>query len=128
MVKRVVLLSFGAGSHFMDLYFLNFKRILVVLTAQSMRQTLLSLFEEQEIDVNVKFVDSYYQAVMQINANEHDPYDHIVLNLSFSNQKLNDFVEFITPSINDNSHFLLEYTQDGSISTVEILDDNSTKN
>jgi len=96
----------------MDLYFLNFKRILVVLTHKDMRMNILNLVGEQDIDVNIKFADSYSHAAKLVNESIHDPYDHIVLNLSVNNSKLRDFLEYIGPNIDENPEFLIEYTRD----------------
>lgn len=99
----------------MDLYFLNFKRVLCILTTKEMRVNILNLVEDLEIDVNIKFVDSYSQAFKQIEDNPFEPYDHIILNLGFNNTKLNDFKEYLAPLIEKQEHFLLEYTRDGDI-------------
>ena len=105
----------------MDLYLFNFKRVLVVLTTQDMRYNILSLVEEQNIDVNIKFADSYFHGAKLINESVHDPYDHVILNLSVNNRKLKDFVEFIGPSIEKNSSYLIEYTKENDLALVELL-------
>lgn len=104
----------------MDLYFLNFKKILVVLTDKTMRAIIMAEFEEQRIDVGVKFVDSYLEAAKSINEEVHDPYDHVILNLSFQNRKLNDFVEFITEKSKELPNFLIEFTQEGELFPVDL--------
>jgi hypothetical protein len=95
----------------MDLYFLNYKQAIVILTDKSMRLNILSLFEEQQIDVNLKFVDSYLEAATLISEAEHDPFDHVILNPNYSNQKLTDFLDFIKPQIALNPEYLVEYDQ-----------------
>jgi hypothetical protein len=97
----------------MDLYFLNFKRILVVLSSKDMRENILKEIEEKQIDVNIKFADSYFMAAGLIKETPFDPYDHIVLNLSFSNTKLKDFLEFISESIEKDPQFVIAYTPGG---------------
>lgn len=104
----------------MDLSLLNFKSILIILTDKEMRSKILALLEDHEVDVRVKFVDGYFQAATQITENPHDPFDHVVMNLSYNNQKLNDFVEFITPSTEKNPDFLIEYTREGDLCQVDI--------
>ena len=107
----------------MDLYFLNFKRVLCILTNKEMRINILNLMEDLEIDVNIKFVDSYSQAFKQIEDNPFEPYDHIILNLSFNNTKLKDFQEYLEPLIQKQENFLLEYTRDGDILAPEAKED-----
>ena len=96
----------------MDLSFLNFKRILVPLNTKDMRENLLQMMREQEIDVNMKFVDSYLDAAKLINENPFEPYDHVVLNMSVKNTKLKDFFDFLGPQIEENPKYVLEYTKD----------------
>ena len=91
------------------LYDLNFKQILVVLTHPEMRQKILDLVLLHELDVHLKFVNSYSEAGKLINLEVHDPYDHIILNLNFKNKKLDDFLEFIYPLSQDNPNLLIEY-------------------
>jgi hypothetical protein len=71
--------------------------------------------EDLEVDVNIKFVDSYSQAFKQIEDNPFEPYDHIILNLSFNNTKLRDFQEYLAPLMEKQENFLLEYTRDGDL-------------
>ena len=96
----------------MDLYFLNFKRILVVMNAKDIRANILRFTEEQEIDVNIKFTNSYGEAVYLIQENEFDSYDHIVLSLSATNEKLKDFMEYLQPRIDSNPKLVIEYTRE----------------
>jgi len=86
-----------------------------------MRLNILSLIEEQDVDVNIKFADSYLEAAKLINETVFDPYDHVVLNLSVNNRKVKDFIEMIQPSIDKNPSYLIEYTKDGDLSFVELL-------
>ena len=104
----------------MDLYLLNYKHILVVLTDQNMRQNILKLIEQQEVDVMIKFADSYLKAAKMIDSNKSEPFSHVVLNLSFSNQKLKDFIEFIMPNIQSNPDYLIEYTSEGELMAVTV--------
>jgi hypothetical protein len=104
----------------MDLYFLNFKSVLVILSAANMRAHILGEIEKQNLDVALKFVDSYSEAAKLINKLEHDPFDHIILNLSFSNRKLNDFVEFIKPMASKRDNFIIEYTREGNLTDVQL--------
>jgi hypothetical protein len=99
----------------MDLYFLNFKRVLCILTKPEMRLSILDQMDSSEIDVNIKFVDSYSQAFKLIEDNPFEPYDHVILNLSLNNLKLRDFREYLAPMIEKQEDFLLEYTADGDI-------------
>ena len=94
----------------MDLYFLNFKRIIVVLTDSSMRTAILNECEQQEIDVNIKFVDSYFDAATLINENKFDPYDHLLLKTGFSNKKLKDFLGFVQELMDEKEDYLLDYS------------------
>jgi hypothetical protein len=108
----------------MDIYFLNFKRVLCILTTKEMRSNILKIISENEVDVNIKFVDSYFMAATLINENEFEPYDHVILNLSLNNRKLQDFVEFIHPSIEKQPNFLIEYTRAGNLDAAHIVIDN----
>lgn len=108
----------------MDLYFLNFKRVLCVLTTKDMRAKIIKLTESQQIDVNIKYVDSYFQAAKLINDNEFEPYDYIILNLSLNNKKLQDFVEFAHEKYEQHPNFLIEYTKAGNLDAVHIEVDN----
>jgi mannose/fructose/N-acetylgalactosamine-specific phosphotransferase system component IIB len=103
----------------MDLYFLNFKKILVVINADNIRQTILKQVKDQEVDVNITFADSYSKAVKLIKENEFDQYDHISLSLSVSNRKLRDFLEFIQPGQDLNSKYIIQYTRDQKLSFLE---------
>lgn len=99
----------------MELYFMNFKQVLVVLTSKHMRQDILEIAAVEELDVNFKFVDSYLEAAKLINAQVHDPYDYIILNTSIKNRKSNDFMEFIQDTVDKKPSFLIEYTKDGEL-------------
>lgn len=103
----------------MDLYFLNFKSILVILSKQDMRINILNLLSSQDIDVNIKFVDSYSEAALLMERNKFNPFDHIVMNLSFSNRKFNDFREYVMPMTEQNPKYLIEYTNDGELAFPE---------
>ncbi len=96
-----------------DFYFLNFKQVLVVLTSKTMRLDIIKFLEDREIDASIKYADSYTDAAKLIQKSQHDPYNHIILNLSFTNQKLKDFIEFITPQIQEDPKFLIQFTEDG---------------
>ena len=104
----------------MDLYHLNYKKILVVLTDKKMRQVILNNIKEQEIEVIVKFVDSYLKAAKMLEANKSEPFAHVVLNLSFSNQKLKDFLEYILPKVEENNNFLIEYTKEDKLVAITL--------
>lgn len=98
----------------MDLYFLNFKQILVVLTEKDMRLNILKILKENEIDANLKFVDSYFEAATLIQTHIHDPYDHIILNLAVSGRKFKDFKEYIDEILVKRPDFLIQYKVDTS--------------
>lgn len=99
----------------MELYFLNFKQVLVILTSKNMRLDILDIAAVEELDVNFKFVDSYLEAAKLINAQVHDPYNHIIMNTSIKNNKSKDFLEFIQERVDKDSSFLIEYTNDGHL-------------
>lgn len=99
----------------MELYFMNFKQVLVVLTSKYMREDILDTAAVNELDVNFKFVDSYLEAAKLINAQTHDPYDYIILNTSINNKKSKDFMEFIASQIEKNPSFVIEYTKEGDL-------------
>ena len=96
-------------------YFLNFKRVLVVLTHPQMRRALLDLFELENLDLGIKFVDSYLEAAGEINENIHDPYDYMILNTDHSNKKLKDFLEFIGENDRLASDFVINFTRDNQL-------------
>ena len=100
----------------LDLYFLNFKKAIVILTDKDMRANIIKIIEENDVSVDIKYVNSYIEAAEIINTEKFDPYDHIILNSSKSNKKLKDFMEFIEPTIEKNSSFLIKYNSDGTIS------------
>lgn len=102
----------------MDLYFLNFKQILIILTVKDQRAKILKDFKNLEIEANLKFVDGYFEAATLIDRQKHDPYDHIIMNLSVSNRKFKDFMEYIEPMVAANENFLIEYTKDGQLKAV----------
>lgn len=104
----------------MDLYFLNFKHILIVLTDREMRAHILSHFEEQDIEAKIKFVDSYLEAAKLIQSNKSDPFNHVVVNLSYNNKKLNDFIDFIGPIASGQKDYLVEYTPQFELFPVEL--------
>ncbi len=74
-----------------------------------MRECILDEFSDQDIDVNIKFVDSYHMAAKLVHQEKFDPYDHIILNTNVSNKKFKDFYEFIEPSIKKNKKFLIHF-------------------
>lgn len=91
----------------MDLYSLNFKRVLVVLTTKTMRESILKVVSENELDVNLKFVDSYHQAATLIQENSFDPFDHVIVNTDHSNKKLSDFLEFLKENSSEESNYII---------------------
>lgn len=93
-----------------DFYFLNFKQVLVVLTSNNMRQNIIKVMSENEIDANFVYVESYFKAATLINEQKFDPFDYIILDTSKSNKKLKDFLEFIEPCVAKNADFVLEYS------------------
>jgi hypothetical protein len=107
----------------MDLYQLNFKRALCILNKPEIRENLISLVRENELDVNIKYVNSYYEAAKLINENEFDPYDHIILYLGYKNSKLNDFLEFLVPQVERSPNFLIQYTDNNSLEIVDLIED-----
>ena len=104
----------------MDLYILNFKQILVVLTSKNMRTDILDLIKDQEIEASFKFVDGYLAAAKLINEQIHDPFDNIILNLSLSNSKSRDFIEFLEPKSKENPNFLIDYNTEGTLCFAEV--------
>lgn len=98
-----------------ELYPLNFKKVLVVLSAQNMRIEILDIVELDQIDVNLKFVDSYLKAAHEIKENINDPYDFLIINTAHSNKKLKDFIEFVNSQTHLPINFIIEYTRDGQL-------------
>lgn len=98
-----------------DLYSLNYKQVLVILNSKNMRMDVLKIIKDQEIEVNLKFVDGYIEAAKLINKQLHDPFDNIILNLSISNTKASDFLEFIKLKFPDSENLLIDYNPDGSL-------------
>ena len=94
-----------------DLYYLNFKQVLVILSANDMRANILESIKDNEIDANFVFVDSYFKAANLINEQKFDPFDYIILNTTNSNSKLKDFMEFLAPNIEAQPDLIVEYTQ-----------------
>lgn len=90
-----------------ELYFLNFKRVLVILTNKSMRKLILEVVDLNQIDVNLKFVDSYHQAALLIQENIHDPFNHVILNTEHSNKKLSDFLEYLQETFSEQEDFVI---------------------
>jgi DNA-binding NarL/FixJ family response regulator len=80
----------------MELSDLNFKQVLVVLTKPNMRIEIINYLKEQEIDLGLKFVDSYMDGAKMVQRLEHDPYDFIIVDKLVNNAKSKDFIEFIT--------------------------------
>jgi hypothetical protein len=117
VIEKMYLISYKPP---MDLYELNFKRVLCVLTTKEMRGNILKIVAKNEIDVNIKFADSYFAAATLINENEFEPYDHVILNLSLNNRKLDDFVEFLHTKMEQQPNFLIEYTRAGNLDAVHI--------
>lgn len=103
----------------MDLYFLNFKRILVILSHKDMRLTILEEIKDQQVDVNIQFADSYSQAAKYILDRPFEPYNYIVLNTSVSNQKRRDFMEFAGDRYSDNKDLFIDYSRDHTLSMHE---------
>ena len=98
-----------------DYYALNFKKVLVVLSSPNMRADILDIVESFQVDVNLKFVDSYLQAAHEINENVADSYDFIILNTSHTNKKLKDFLEFVIAKEHLPTNFLIKYTREGQL-------------
>lgn len=81
-----------------------------------MRKSILDIFELNEIDVNLKFVDSYLQAAHEINENIiNDPYDYLILNTDHSNKKLKDFLDFISEHEKLPENFVITFTRDNQL-------------
>ena len=98
-----------------DLYSLNFKQVLVILNSKNMRLDVLKIIKNQEIEVSLKFVDGYIEGAKLINKQEHDPFDNIILNLSISNSKSSDFIEFIKSKFPDLPNLFIDYNPDGCL-------------
>ncbi len=104
----------------MDLYFLNFKHILIVLTNKTMHSQINSILEENEIEAKLKFVNSYHEAATLIHENKSDPFNHFIVNLSFNNKKLHDFIEYLQGLELPEENYLVEYTNDNQLIPVSL--------
>lgn len=102
----------------MDLSEFNYQKFLVVLTDEVMKKNIKDHFSRQEVEVAFKFVTSYKEAATLFKVGGTKIYNGVILNLSFSNQKIFDFVEYIKPDIQKNELSLLEYLKDGNIVKV----------
>lgn len=80
----------------MELNDLNFKQALIVLTKPTMRIEILDFLKANDIDMGIKFVDSYFEGAKMIQKLEHDPYDFIILDKNIKNSKSKDFIEYAT--------------------------------
>ncbi len=80
----------------MELSDLNFKQALIVLTKPTMRVEILDFFKDQEVDLGIKFVDSYMDGAKLVQKLEHDPYDFVIVDRNVSNSKSKDFIEYIS--------------------------------
>jgi hypothetical protein len=88
-----------------------------------MRENILSHFEDQDIETKTKFVDSYLEAAKLIQSNKSDPFNHVIVNLSYNNKKLNDFIDFIEPIAATQENYLIEFTTENELFPVEISQD-----
>lgn len=104
----------------MDIYALNFKRAICILNNKNIRPYIIGFIKEHDIDLNVQYVDSYTQAVVKIRENKFDQYDHLILDLSVKNTKINDFVEFIKEEMKDSPNFIINYSNNNGIEFVDI--------
>ena len=98
----------------------NFKTFLVVLTDDEMKNKIKDYFSKQDIEVAYKFTTSYLDAAKLYNKGRTNIYDGVILNLSFSNKKLFEFVEYIKPQVISNELILLEYQVSGEILRVSL--------
>lgn len=105
----------------MNLNFLNFKSTLCILSSKEMRANILDLQLENRLEFSIKFADSYLEAAKLIEQEKSNPFDHVILNLSFSNRKLQDFVEHLQEISDGKEHYIIEYTNDGELFPVELL-------
>jgi hypothetical protein len=85
-----------------------------------MRRDILNLAQDQEIETSFKFVDRYLEAAQLINEQEHDPFDNIILNLSVSNSKSRDFLDFIKDKCIEKPEFIIEYTNEGLLQSANL--------
>lgn len=98
----------------MELSDLNFKQALIVLTKPTMRIEILNFLKEQEIDIGIKFVNSYIEGAKMIQTLEHDPYDFIVVDRDVSNSKSKDFLDYA--GSNNKTTRILAFSKEDKIS------------
>ncbi len=103
----------------MDYSILNFKHLLVILNKKSLRSELLRFIELNEIDLKIKFVDSYYEAALFLQNELSDPIDFIMLSFEIQNQKFTDFVEYAHTYLTKNNGQFLEIVN-GDIHTISL--------
>ena len=103
----------------MDYSLLNFKHLLVVLNDKSIRTQLIKFIEKHEIDIKIKYVDSYYAAAIFLQNELSDPVDHILMSFEIQNQKFNDFVEFAHEYLQEHQGSFLELYE-GELNTITL--------
>lgn len=96
-------------------YTLNFKRVLVILSSSEMRRAIIEIVESNELDVNLKYVDSYLEAAKEISGNIADPYDYLILNTDHTNKRLKDFLEFVSDQKHLDENFVISFTRDAQL-------------
>ncbi len=83
----------------MDIYSLNFKKILVVVNKKELRSHFVKVLDLNEIEADFTFVDSYSDAAKMVEQEKFNQFDYIILNKKYSNRKLKDFLEYAYSNI-----------------------------
>ena len=79
----------------MDYTNLNFKHILVILNRKDLRSQLIDFIEFNQLDIKVKYTNSYFEAAKYIENEKAEPINHIIMGFQGQGQKFIDFISFI---------------------------------
>jgi hypothetical protein len=91
----------------MDIYDLNFKKILVILNNKIMKSNFVNFLNLNEIEADFNFVDSYTEGAKLMLEEKFNQFDYVILNKQFSNKKLKDFLEFASEQVSED--VILDY-------------------
>ncbi len=102
----------------MDYTNLNFKHILVILNRKDLRSQLIDFIEFNQLDIKVKYTNSYFEAAKYIENEKAEPINHIIMGFQGQGQKFIDFIEHITQQSFYFEGFLLELEDNKTLHTI----------
>ena len=104
----------------MDFIDLNFKHGLVILNTPKLYQELKTFLQSYEIDMDLKYFNSYQQAAKYILEDKSIPIDHVILNCRSTGKKFEDFIEFLSEQSFYKEDTILDFDTELGLAPIQI--------